>query len=56
MCKFKIYGKKYEDGLVRNFENPIDESIYPKVIKYFDPDMNNETTFIELIFEVLNYY
>ena len=56
MCKYKIYGRKYENGSIMPFENSIDESKDVNTLKYFDPDKNGESMFVELTFEILSYY
>ena len=56
LCRYRIYGKKYENGNVKSFENPIDEAKNENTVKYFDPDKNNEITFFELLFEILKYF
>ena len=56
LCRYRIYGKKYENGNVKSFENPIDEAKNENTVIYFDPDQNDEIIFIELVFEVLNYF
>lgn len=56
LCRYRIYGKKYENGNVKSFENPIDEAKNENTVKYFDPDQNDDITFVELVFEVLNYF
>ena len=56
LCKFKIYGKKIEDGSEVNFENKIDEASNKNGLKYFDPELNGEVMITELIFEVMEYF
>ena len=55
LCKFRIYGKKIEDDLVKPFENEKDEANNKDSLKYFDPELNGEVIVTELIFEVLEY-
>lgn len=55
LCKFRIYGKKIEDGRVKPFENEKDEANNKDSFKYFDPELNGEVIVTELIFEVLEY-
>ena len=55
LCKFKIYGKKIEKGREIEFNNREDEAKNEDSLKYFDPELNGETTLSELIFEVIEY-
>ena len=52
-CKYSIYGKKYENGNIKDF-CIIGEA--KNTFNYYDPKINGETTVIELIFEILKYY
>jgi hypothetical protein len=56
LCKFKIYGKKINDGKEEYFENEIDEANNKNSVKYFDPDLNGEVMITQLIFEVTEYF
>ena len=56
LCKFKIYGKKINNGREEYFENKIDEANNENTIKYFDPDLNGEVMMTQLIFEVIEYF
>ena len=56
LCKFKIYGKKINDGKEEYFENRIDEANNKNSVKYFDPDLNGEVMITQLIFEVIEYF
>ena len=56
LCKFKIYGKKINDGKEEYFENEIDEANNQNSVKYFDPDLNGEVMITQLIFEVIEYF
>ena len=56
LCKFKIYGKKINDGKEEYFENRIDEANNKNSVKYFDPDLNGEVMMTQLIFEVIEYF
>jgi hypothetical protein len=56
LCKFKIYGKKINDGKEEYFENKIDEANNKNSVKYFDPDLNGEVMITQLIFEVIEYF
>lgn len=55
LCEFSIYGKKFENNKIENFQNENDVANNKKSLKYFDPDLNGEVMVIELIFEVLKY-
>ena len=55
LCKFKIYGKKINNGKEEYFENNIDET-NKNSVKYFDPDLNGEVMITQLIFEVIEYF
>lgn len=55
LCKFRIYGKKYENKEIEDFRNEDDVANNKNSLKYFDPDLNGEVMLIELIFEVLEY-
>ena len=55
LCKFKIYGKKVENGQEIDFENEIDEANDKNSIKYFDPEESGEAMMTQLIFEVIEY-
>ena len=55
LCKFRIYGKKFENNEIENFCNKDDVANNKNSLKYFDPDLNGEVMLIELIFEVLEY-
>ena len=52
-CKYRISGKKYENGNIKVF-NVTGEA--KNTFKYYDPKKNGEATVIELIFEILQYY
>lgn len=57
LCKFKISGKKMDNFFnVSCFENPIGEVKDNHLMKYFDPDLNGETTLLSLDIEILEYY
>ena len=55
MCKFKIYGKKIEEGREEYFESEPDEASNENSVKYFDPESSGEIMITKLIFEVLEY-
>ena len=55
LCKFKIYGKKVENGQEIDFENEIGEANDKNSIKYFDPEESGEAMMTQLIFEVIEY-
>ena len=56
LCKFSIYGKKMENDKLERFMNEPDEAKNEASVKYFDPELNGEVMFIELIIEVLQYF
>ena len=56
LCKYKIYGKKINNGREEYFENKIDEVRNNNTVKYFDPDSNGEVMMTQLIFEVIEYF
>ena len=55
LCKFKIYGKKLEDGQEQEFSNESDEASNKDTLKYFDPELSGNITITQLIFEVEKY-
>ena len=55
LCKFKIYGKKVENGKEIYFDSKIDEANDKNSVKYFDPEENGEVMITQLIFEVIEY-
>ena len=55
LCKFKIYGKKLEDGQEQEFSNESDEASNKDTLKYFDPELSGNVMITQLIFEVEKY-
>ena len=56
LCKFKIYGKKLENGQEHEFSNESDEARNKNTIKYFDPELSGNLMMTQLIFEVEKYF
>ena len=56
LCKFKIYGKKLEDGQEQAFRNESDEARNKNTLKYFDPELSGNIMITQLIFEVEKYF
>ena len=56
LCKFKIYGKKLENGREQEFSNESDEAKNKNSIKYFDPELSGNLMMTQLIFEVEKYF
>jgi len=55
LCKFKIYGKKLENGQEQEFSNESDEASNKGTLKYFDPELSGNVMITQLIFEVEKY-
>ncbi len=55
LCKYHIYGQKIEDKKIVDFDNDYQKANDREYLQYFDAE-NGEAKFIELIFEVIEYY
>ena len=56
LCRYTIYGKKIEDVRIVSFRNPPGEATSKNSVSFFDQDLNGETMFSQLVFEVLEYF
>ena len=56
LCRYTIYGKKIEDDRIVSFRNPPGEATSKNSVSFFDQDLNGETMFSQLVFEVLKYF
>lgn len=55
LCGYKIKGKNFENGQVKNFEF-YGNAKNSDSVQYYDPTSNGNTLIIELIIEVTNYF
>lgn len=56
LCKYKMYGKKVENGMEQSFSEVTGETRDKDHCEYFDPELNEKANFTELVFEITEIF